>query len=466
MEKPGEEKPRSKLYALDPLVRKLPEVEVPKRRVSFKERFMWTGIALIIFFVLASIPLYGMAQTGGDFFGYLKYVLASHAGTIMELGIGPIVTAGIIMQLLVGSKIIGLDLKEPEDRALFTGVQKILAVVMAVFEGAMLVMGGWYGTGMGMGRMIFLILQLVLGAVVIIFLDELVSKYGFGSGVSLFIAGSVAGEVFWRAFSPMSTGGVMIGAVPNMFKSLITGTPGMSEVFFTARNSMMGVFATLMVFFIVVYAESLRIEIPLTYGRFGGVRGRYPIKFLYTSNIPVILAMTLFANFKIFAQLLAGWGHPILGTVASGGIPATGFVSFIEPPGSINTVIADPMRAVIYLAILMLVCVGFAWLWVQMTGMGPKDVAQQLQDSGLSIPGFRRDVRVMGGVLERYISTVTILSGVFVALIAALADFTGALGSGTGILLTVGIIYGLYEEIARERVSEMFPAMRRLFGGE
>jgi preprotein translocase subunit SecY len=99
-----------------------------------------------------------------------------------------------------------------------------------------------------------------------------------------------------------------------------------------------------------------------------------------------------------------------------------------------------------------------------MTGMGPQDVARQLQDSGLSIPGFRRDVRVMGWVLERYITTVTILSGVFIGLIAALADFTGALGSGTGILLTVGIIYGLYEEIARERVSEMFPAVRRLFG--
>lgn len=464
-EKKEEEKPRSKLYALDPLVRKLPEVEVPKRRVSFKERFMWTAIALIIFFVLASIPLYGMAQTGGDFFGYLKYVLASHAGTIMELGIGPIVTAGIIMQLLVGSKIIGLDLKDPEDRALFTGVQKILAIVMAVFEGSMLVMGGWYGTGMGMGRMIFLILQLVLGAVVIIFLDELVSKYGFGSGVSLFIAASVAGEVFWRAFSPLSSAGQMIGAVPNMFKSLITGTPGMSEVFFTAKNNMMGVFATLMIFFIVVYAESLRIEIPLTYGKFGGVRGRYPIKFLYTSNIPVILAMTLFANLKIFARLLQGWGHPILGTVGGAG-GSTGFISFIEPPGSINAVIANPMQAGIYLGILMLICVGFAWLWVQMTGMGPRDVAQQLQDSGLSIPGFRRDIRVMGGVLERYISTVTILSGVFIALIASLADFTGALGSGTGILLTVGIIYGLYEEIARERVSEMFPAMRRLFGGE
>jgi preprotein translocase subunit SecY len=83
----------------------------------------------------------------------------------------------------------------------------------------------------------------------------------------------------------------------------------------------------------------------------------------------------------------------------------------------------------------------------------------------MGVPGFRRDIRTMEKVLGRYINTVTLLGGAFVGLLAGLADFLGALGSGTGILLTVGILYGLYEEIARERVSEMFPAARRLLGG-
>jgi len=459
-----EAKPRSKLYVLEPLVRKLPEIEVPKRRVSFKERFLWTGVVLAIFFVMAAVPLYGMIRGPSEFFGYLRYVLASHAGTIVELGIGPIVTAGIIMQLLVGSKIIGLNLREPEDRALFTGVQKIAAIVMAVFQASMFVFGGWYGgrAELGLGRMLFLILQLVFGSVILIYLDELVSKYGFGSGISLFIAGGVAAEIFWRAFTPI---GPEYGAVPNLIRAFIPGSPvSIHDAFFTTTNSMMGVLAMLMVFFIVVYIENLRVEIPLAYGRFGGVRGRYPIKFMYTSVIPVILAMTLFANLRILAMLMEGRGYPFLGTVGGGGVPATGFVSFLSPPEGIGAVMAEPLRAAVYLAILAVTCIGFAWLWVQMTGMGPRDVAEQLYESGLSIPGFRRDVRVMGWVLGRYINTVTILSGVFIAVVACLADFTGALGSGTGILLTVGIIYGLYEEIARERVSEMFPAMRRLFG--
>jgi len=467
-----EEKPRSKLYVFEPLIHRLPEVAVPKRHVAFKERFLWTGVALVLFFIMVQIPLYGMVGEPGSFFGYLRYVLASHAGTIMELGIGPIVTAGIIMQLLVGGKIIKLDMSDPDDRALFTGVQKILAIVMAIFEAVMLVFGGWYdprrfsatATPLSTGANIFLIVQLVLGAIVVIYLDELVSKYGFGSGVSLFIAGGVAGEIVWKAFTPAASAQNlgMIGAIPNFIRAMISGSSTeIGEAFTrTSLPSILSVFATLIVFFIVVYVESLRVEIPLAYGQFGGMRGRYPIKFLYTSNIPVILAMTVFANVKIIASLLARAGYTFLGTVS----PASGLVYYLEPPSGIASVTADPLRAVIYLVILVVVCIGFAWLWVQMTGMGPRDVAQQLQDSGLSIPGFRRDIRVMGWVLDRYIKTVTIMSGAFVGVLAALADFMGALGSGTGILLTVGIIYGLYEEIARERVSEMFPAVRRLFG--
>jgi preprotein translocase subunit SecY len=466
-----EEKPRSKLYVFEPLIHRLPEVAVPKRHVAFKERFLWTGVALVLFFVMVQIPLYGISGGGESFFGYLRYVLASHAGSIMELGIGPIVTAGIIMQLLVGGKIIKLDMSDPDDRALFTGVQKILAMVMAIFEAAMLVFGGWYNqystttAQLSTGTNVFLIVQLVLGAIVVIYLDELVSKYGFGSGVSLFIAGGVAGEIVWRAFTPTASAqyaGQMIGAIPNFIRAMISGSSTEIGAAFTRTSlpSILSVFATLIVFFIVVYAESLRVEIPLAYGQFGGMRGRYPIKFLYTSNIPVILAMTVFANVKIIASLLARAGYTFLGTVS----PASGLVYYLEPPSGIASVTADPLRAVIYLVILVVVCICFAWLWVQMTGMGPRDVAQQLQDSGLSIPGFRRDIRVMGWVLDRYIKTVTIMSGAFVGVISGLADFMGALGSGTGILLTVGIIYGLYEEIARERVSEMFPAVRRLFG--
>jgi preprotein translocase subunit SecY len=472
------EEPKSRLYVLEPLVDKLPEVEVPKRHVSFRERFIWTGFALAIFLVMTQIPLYGLhGQTVESLFGLYRYVFASHAGTIMELGIGPIVTAGIIIQLLVGSKIIGLDLSKPEDRALFTGVQKFLAVLVGVFMAAMYAFGMYpsrFGAILTTGESLFIILELSIGVIAVIYLDELVSKYGFGSGISLFIAAGVSAEIFVAAFNPLTSKVIpseLSGAIPNLIKTMITGGSLSDALFRTAAPSMWGVIATVIIFLIAVYAESMRVEIPLAYGRFGGTRGRYPIKFLYASVIPVILAGVLFMNVRLFAGIFYSRGYTFLGTFDAQGNPISGLVFYTNPPnglyGSATNpgIINNPLRGITYLVVLVLLCMAFAWLWINMTGMGPRDIAEQLDSSGMLIPGFRRDIRVMEQVLSRYITVVTILGGAAIGALAAVADFLGALGSGTGILLTVGIIYGLYEEIAREQVVEMFPAIRRFFGG-
>jgi len=457
---------------LEPLVDKLPEVEVPKRHISFRERFVWTGFALAIFLVMTQIPLYGLhGQTVESLFGLYRYVFASHAGTIMELGIGPIVTAGIIIQLLVGSKIIGLDLAKPEDRALFTGVQKFLAVLVGIFMAAMYAFGMYpsrFGALLTTGESLFIILELSIGVIAVIYLDELVSKYGFGSGISLFIAAGVSAEIFVAAFNPLTSKvlpGQLSGAVPNLIQTMITGGSLSDSLFRTAAPSMWGVIATVIIFLIAVYAESMRVEIPLAYGRFGGTRGRYPIKFLYASVIPVILAGVLFMNVRLFAGIFYNRGYTFLGTFDTRGNPISGLVFYTDAPNGINQVMQTPLRAVTYLVVLVVLCMAFAWLWINMTGMGPRDIAEQLDSSGMLIPGFRRDIRVMEQVLSRYITVVTILGGAVIGALAATADFLGALGSGTGILLTVGIIYGLYEEIAREQVAEMFPAIRRFFGG-
>jgi preprotein translocase subunit SecY len=466
------EEQKSRLYVFEPLVNKLPEVEVPKRHISFRERFVWTGFALAIFLVMTQIPLYALRGTTVEsLFGLYRYVFASHAGTIMELGIGPIVTAGIIIQLLVGSKIIGLDLAKPEDRALFTGVQKFLAVLVGIFMAAMYAFGMYpsrFGVFLTTPESLFIVLELSIGVIAVIYLDELVSKYGFGSGISLFIAAGVSAEIFVAAFNPLTSKvlpGQLSGAVPNLIKTMISGG-GLSDAFFrTAAPSVWGVIGTVIIFLIAVYAESMRVEIPLAYGRFGGTRGRYPIKFLYASVIPVILAGVLFMNVRLFAGILSSRGYNFLGTFDLNGNPTGGLVLYTDAPNGINQVIANPLRAVTYLVGLVVLCMAFAWLWINMTGMGPRDIAKQLDSSGMLIPGFRRDIRVMEQVLSRYITVVTILGGAAIGALAATADFLGALGSGTGILLTVGIIYGLYEEIAREQVAEMFPAIRRFFGG-
>jgi preprotein translocase subunit SecY len=141
-----------------------------------------------------------------------------------------------------------------------------------------------------------------------------------------------------------------------------------------------------------------------------------------------------------------------------------GLAYYVSSPQNLQGVADDPLRALVYLGILVAFCAVFSLIWLEVGGLGPAKVAQQLMDSGMEIPGYRRSGKPIELILKRYIPVVTILGGVVVALIAGLSDFFGAFGSGTGILLSVGIIYQYYELLMRERAAEMFPAFRRILG--
>jgi preprotein translocase subunit SecY len=93
--------------------------------------------------------------------------------------------------------------------------------------------------------------------------------------------------------------------------------------------------------------------------------------------------------------------------------------------------------------------------------MDAKSQAQQIMNSGLQIPGFRRDERVLERILERYIGPITIMGGISIGLLAGLADLGGSLTNGTALLLTVMIIYRLYEDIARQHMMDMNPMLRK-----
>ena len=103
----------------------------------------------------------------------------------------------------------------------------------------------------------------------------------------------------------------------------------------------------------------------------------------------------------------------------------------------------------------------FSIFWVQTAGMDAKSLAKQMLSSGLQIPGFRKDERILETILNRYIWPLTIMGAITVGFLAALADLTGALSRGTGILLTVMIMYKLYEDIAKQHAMDMNPVMRK-----
>ncbi|MHA2105861.1 MAG: preprotein translocase subunit SecY, partial [Candidatus Hodarchaeales archaeon] len=109
------------LQAMRPFMKITPEVLKPSREVRFNEKVLWTLGALIIYFIMTITPVFNLdgllIREGPDPFEFLRTIMASQRGTLAELGIGPIVTAGLIMQILVGSKIISVDMSDPEERA-------------------------------------------------------------------------------------------------------------------------------------------------------------------------------------------------------------------------------------------------------------------------------------------------------------------------------------------------------------
>ena len=284
------------------------------------------------------------------------------------------------------------------------------------------------------------------------------SKWGFGSGVGLFIVAGVAQAIIVGAFNflPSATSpGVPAGKIPQFIYLITTGAPDFTLL--------IPIFATIIVFLIVVYAESMRIEIPLSYGGVKGARGKYPLRFIYASNMPVILTSALLLNVQLFASVFQKIGFPILGQV-SNGQAINGIAYYLTTPTSLSIVLTDPLKVLIYAIVFLVSNVVFAWLWVELSGIGPKQVAKQLHQMGMQIPGQRSSRAHFERILKRYIPGITVLGGLFVGLLAFGADLTSALGGGTGILLTVGIVYRLYEEIAQEQLMDMHPMLRKFLG--
>lgn len=511
----------SKLNGLKPVTDRMPAVKRPEGHVHFRTKIGWTLLILIFYFAMTNVMIYGIG--GGqtmDMFAGFRAIMAGASGSVMHLGIGPIVTGSIIMQLFTGAKIIKLDLTKAEDKSIYQGTQKLLVIVMIFVEAIPQVYGylvpnaSFVSTFGDMGAKGIVIMQLFIGSYLVFLMDEVVSKWGIGSGISLFIAAGVSQAIFTGTINwapgnpslPMSASAARpnlpVGTIPKtiyVLQNMNAGefaSRGYEMIMLGQPNPIVAVVGTVVIFFIVAYAESCRVELPLAHGRVRGARGRYPIRLIYASNIPVILMSALLANVQMFSLLL--WSHPTLSKIPLIGhqwwlggyetgstTPSLGGAFYVSRVNGLHswflplidynkygmyvggkTELQVVAHVIIYLSAMAIGSILFAKFWIETTNMGAESVAKQIQSSGMQIPGFRRDPRVLKMVLNRYIPTVTIISGAFVGLLAAGADMVGTVGntSGTGVLLTVGILINLYEAIGKEQMMEMHPVLRGFFG--
>ena len=468
----------------------LPEIPKPERKPSLNERFIWTALALVAYLVMATTPLYGFGGPGSqtDQLAFLRVVFASAQGTLMELGIGPIVTAGLILQLLVGSDIIKLEMSDPGDRAIFGISTKLLTMIVIVGESIAYILGGALGgpctatvttnclTPSG-DWVIFA--QLFVASLLVLLLDEMIQKgWGLGSGVSLFILAGVCQTVLWYTFSPVtfaltSTTTQFFGFIPAAISAFFTNTLPSIVVREYQYPSLLTFVLTIVMILVIVYIEGIRVELPITSIKYRGFQGVYPIKLLYVSNIPVILVSALAANITFFTKILYNYSGssssswlPYIGQwkVANSSYPTGGIVYYMTAPQSVFQTISDPIHSAIFMCFIVGMSVVFAKLWVEIGGLNPKAVAKNLMDANVQVPGFRRTGLSIEQVLNRYIPTLTIIGGVLIGLIAGVADLFGVFGTGIGILLMIDIILQYYQMLLKEQVEEISPALAGLIG--
>jgi preprotein translocase subunit SecY len=450
----------------------LPSIAEPEKEQSLKQMLTWTGITLLLYFVLGSIDLW--APAGAANFDQalaqlqtFQTLLGAQIGSIITLGIGPIVTSSIVLQMVVGSELLNWNTNTEEGKQKFQAAQKLLAYALSIVQGVGYVAAGTFGSISDPAIFTLVSGQIALGGILIIMMDDLIQKWGFGSGTGLFISAGVSKAIYVGFFSPLDLSGSYVG-IASEAAGAIPSFLATSDV-----GALISPLFTIIVFGVVVFLQAMRVEIPLTFGNVRGFGQKWPLKFLYTSVMPVILIAALVTNIQIVGTQLAGQnGCSILGCVSQGQA-SSGFIAWLQAPTGVGQAVLNGtmtlfgtgsvFHILFYLSVYIFGCILFSIFWMKTSGQDADSVADQIQNTGMKVPGFRKDKRVIKKVLNRYIPGLTVLSGATIGLLAAVANMTQAAGGGTGILLTVMILYKMYEQLAQKHMEELHPAMKDFF---
>lgn len=359
----------------------------------------------------------------------------------------------------------------------------VFALIISLGQATVYVLTGLYGSpsSLGPGVCLLLIVQLVAAALIVILLDELLTKgYGLGSAISLFIATNICESIIWKAFSPTTVntgrGPEFEGAVVALFHLLFTWNDkgrALREAFWRDRlPNIMNLVATVIVFSVVIYLQGFRLEIPIKSNKFRGQRMSYPVKLFYTSNMPIMLESALTSNVFILSQMLAnrfpenflvkllGVWEPLDESPQL--VATSGIAYFISPPRTLHAAIIDPIHTAIYILFVTSACALFSKTWIEVSGSGPRDIAKNFKDQQLVMAGHREGS--MYKELKRVIPTAAAFGGAMLGLLSVAADLMGALGSGTGILMAVTIIYGYFEMFVKESSPEAMGPFADLIG--
>ena len=456
---------------IEKILNYIPVVEKPKQSLSFNEKFKWLIILIMTYAFLSHIQMIGISPiySHNPLIYYFQLLLGARIGSIFTLGIAPLISAGIVLQILVNGKILNIDLKDSEGRKKYEGYEKLLTLVFAILETLVLVFSGNLPIKPGFHLIVFI--QIISGIIILLILDSLAKKYTFQSIVNIAIFTGISSQLFILLFNPfvISSNGKLVfwfkenkepvGYIFKIFYSLL------KKDFNEFIVSFLPILSTIFIIFIVIYIFECEVKVgTLEFKIYKGLKQPFNFKLLYISILPLIFAFSFTALFDFlisgtFNEVIGNLKCGIFGCVDNSGNPVSGIIYFISPPSPIYTSYREIIRAITYFLFLLALAIPFGYMWIYAGGMDASSIAENIVKSGMSISGLRDNPQIIESYLNNFIPHLTFISVVLIVFIATLADLFGALGgrgAGTSLVLLVSTAYSLYLTFKREK-SERIP---------
>ena len=400
--------------------------------MSLRKRILFVLLALVVFRVLAAIPIPGIDTlelnrflSNNQFFGILNIFSGGGLSnlSIIMLGVGPYITASIIMQLLtiMVPALKRLYHEEGEaGRKKFSQYSRILTVPLSAIQGfsllAILESQNILVNLTVFDRLTNLVI-VVAGAMLIMWIGELISEFGIGNGVSIVIFAGIVAQL------PSEIGQLLftfdVSQVPLYLLFIAIGA--------------------LVIALVVVITEAER-PIPVTYAKrvrgmkmYGGGSTYLPLRVNQAGVIPIIFALSILLFPQMIGTFLSRFDGAIISKISAA------LIGFSQ---------TSLLYAILYFILVFL----FTYFYTAVT-FDPEALSTNLQKNGAFIPGIRPGLST-SQYISKVLSRITTLGAIFLGFIAVLPlimrSLTGitaiALG-GTALLIVVSVVLDLIKKI-------------------
>ena len=447
----------------------IPEVKAPLRSLHMNDKLFWTFMAILIYSIASQVPLFGMVNAANkDPLEWLRVMMASNRGTLMDIGIGPVVSSSMLMNFLTTTGLVVADFNVLEDKILYECLGKLIAILITVVQAIIQIQTGFYGPAdnIPFAYKAVIFIQLLFSGLIIILLDEMLQKgFGYGNGVNLFIVANVCEKFIWSALSPrvFYTGrglefeGCFISLIYNIF-SRRNIFSSIYEIMFRENLPNLSQFLyTCAIFAFIIYIQQLKVSLNIYSLKAKGLSETYPINLMYTSNTPVVLQGQLVSHFCLISRLLFnGWPKirffRFMGVwdmdYKRGMIPIGGLSYYMTPPPSLTSGLRHPIHFLIYMTFTLTISALMSKNWNDNQGETPEKVFAKFKNQGISIKGVR-DSNILDKLRE-YIPVASVLSGLVTSMVIMFCDITSTIGSGTNMFLAASIIHQYVKLVFKE----------------